>query len=112
MCAGPHLINAKRPCGCSFFSRVIGSPLWLDVPCRCRFEEGGTGGGDKAEPSVLCGLLSRAIFLLSRATICALRSSLLVATQIVERIEYRIDLLLGIWIDVLKAANQRDVFGT
>jgi len=42
----------------------------------------------------------------------ALRSSLLVPTQVVERIEYRIDFLLGIWINVFETANQRDIFGT
>src|SRR3974390_1152806 len=36
------------------------------------------------------------------------------STQLVEGIKYRTDLssVLGIWIDALKTANQRDKFGT
>src|SRR5215472_9075290 len=47
-------------------------------------------------------------------SVFALRSSLLLPTQVVEPIEYRTDLVsvLGIRINVLKVANQRDIFGT
>ena len=44
----------------------------------------------------------------------ALGTGLLVSAESVERLEYRTDLLsvLGIWVDVLKATNQREIFGT
>src|SRR6266852_6350817 len=37
----------------------------------------------------------------------------LISAESVERLEYRTDLLtvLGIWVDALKAANQREIFG-
>src|SRR6266487_3487354 len=44
----------------------------------------------------------------------ALGTGLLISAESVERLEYRTDLLsvLGIWVDVLKATNQREIFGT
>src|SRR5215471_9027056 len=71
--------------------------------------------------SALSFSAGRSILIGSFVSAHALRSSLLAAfalslipAQVVEPTEYRTDLLtgLGIWINVLKGANQCDVFGT
>src|ERR1700687_4301816 len=49
-----------------------------------------------------------------RFAMAALGTGLLISAESVERLEYRTDLLsvLGIWVDVLKATNQREIFAT
>jgi len=50
-----EITSLDSPVRLSVYASLVESlvkPLWLDVPCRCRFEEGGMRGRDKAEPSV------------------------------------------------------------
>src|SRR5215470_2981060 len=71
--------------------------------------------------SALSFSVGRSILIGSFGSAHALPSSLraanalsLIPAQVVEPTEYQTDLLtvLGIWIDVVKLANQRDIFGT